>query len=99
MFRHTILRLTLAACLALAAGLALASGSDGGGTAETGRTAIYNMGKRVYATKLACDTCSMAGKRLDAAAARELFAKPPGVTLADEESKALEFYLKRRFKL
>lgn len=88
-----------AAALALAAGIALASGSDGGTSAETGDAALYNIGKGVYATKLACSGCAMAGKSLDAATARELMAKAPAVNLSAEESAALNVYLKRRFKL
>ena len=84
---------------ALAASLARASGTDGGGAAETGDTAAYNTGKGIYATKLACSVCPMAGKSLDAGMARELLANKKGVTLSAEESRALEVYLKRRFRL
>ena len=87
------------AALAFAAGLALASGSDGGGSAETGDAALYNMGKSVFATKLACSACPMAGKSLDAAMARDLMAKQPAVSMSAEETAALQVYLKRRFKL
>jgi hypothetical protein len=85
--------------LALVAGAALASGSDGGGHAETGDAAAYNTGKSVYATKLACSGCPMAGKSLDAATARGLLADKRGVTLTEQETAALDVYLKRRFKL
>lgn len=88
-----------ATALALAAGMALASGSDGGASAETGDAALYNMGKSVYAAKMACSGCPMAGKSLDAAMARDLMAKKPAVSLSAEESAALNVYLKRRFKL
>ena len=87
-----------AASMALAAGSALASGSEAAGSAETGDAAAYNTGKGVYATKLACAGCPMAGKSLDAAAARDLLANKR-VTLTAQESSALEVYLKRRFKL
>jgi hypothetical protein len=93
------IRAALAACMALAAHVALASGSDGGGSAETGDAAAYNTGKSVFATKLACSGCPMAGKSLDAAAARELLANKGKVTLTPQESAALDVYLKRRFKL
>ena len=102
MIRRTFvrtLRAAAAASVALAAGLALASGSDGGGSAETGDAAAYNAGKGVYAAKLACTGCPMAGKSLDAPMARELLANNRGATLTAEESAALEVYLKRRFKL
>lgn len=89
----------VAAALALAAGFALASGSDGGASAETGDAALYNIGKGVYATKMACSGCTMAGKSLDASTARELMSKTPAVNLNAEESAALNVYLKRRFKL
>lgn len=99
MIRRTIACGAAALALALSATLALASGSDGGGSAETGDAAAYNMGKSVYASKLACTNCPMAGKSLDAAMARQLVEKKPAVTLSDDESKALAVYLKRRFKL
>lgn len=102
MIRRTFvrtLRAAAAASFALAAGLALASGSDGGGSAETGDAAAYNAGKGVYAAKLACTGCPMAGKSLDASMARELLTNKRGTALTPEESAALEVYLKRRFKL
>lgn len=94
-----LIKIAIATTLSLAASLATASGSDGGGSAETGDAAAYNTGKGVYATKLACSGCPMANKRLDAAAARELLAKPSPVTLSAAEAQALQVYLTRRFKL
>jgi hypothetical protein len=82
-----------------ASALAVASGSEASGSAQTGDTAAYNTGKAVYATKLACAGCPMAGKSLDATAARELLTNKRGVTLTPQETAALEVYLKRRFKL
>lgn len=93
------LPLAVSAVLALAAGGALASGSDAGGSAETGDTAAYNMGKGVYARKLACGGCPMAGKSLDAALAKQLLSSKPPVALSADEEMALATYLKRRFKL
>ena len=107
MFQRDFMRHGAAAVLALAGGLAgglasgpaFASGSDGGGSAETGKAVAYNMGKGVYASKLACSTCPLAGKSLDAAMARDLLANKGAVTLTPEESQALDAYLKRRFRL
>ena len=99
MKKTTLIRAAVAASLSLAAGLALASGSDGGGQAEMGDAAAYNTGKSVFAMKLACSGCPMAGKSLDAAAARALVANKGNVTLTPQESAALDVYLKRRFKL
>lgn len=98
MIRNTLTDCVLAGALALGAGLALASGTDGGGSAETGDAAAYNMGKSVYATKLACSGCPMAAKSLDSAMARDLLANKAAANLSAEESQALEVYLKRRFK-
>lgn len=99
MIRKLSIQVSLTAALALAAGLAAASGSDGGASAEVGDAALYNMGKSVYATKMACSACPMAGKGLDATMARELVAKKPPASLSAEESAAMNVYLKRRFKL
>jgi Glycosyl transferase family 2 len=99
MIQSTFFKLGSVALLAFAAGVAFASGSDGGGSAVTGDSALYNTGKSVYATKLACAACPLAGKTLDAALAREVLAKSVKVSLSDQESAALAVYLKRRFKL
>lgn len=99
MNRIFTLRGGIALALALAGGFAHASGSDGGGSAETGDAAAYNTGKAIYASKLACSACPMAGKSLDAGMARELLVSTKGVTLTADESQALAVYLKRRFKL
>lgn len=99
MNQSLIKRAAVLAGLAMAASLALASGNDAGGSAETGDAAAYNAGKSVYANKLACSSCPLAGKSLDAALARELLANKKGATLSGEESNALDVYLKRRFKL
>jgi 2-methylcitrate dehydratase PrpD len=99
MLHKTFVQTAVALSFALTAGVALASGSDGGGQAEMGDTAAYNTGKSVFATKLACSGCPMAGKSLDANAARALLANKGNVTLTPQESAALDVYLKRRFKL
>ena len=96
---HALIRIAATASLVLAISSALASGSDGGGSAETGDTAAYNTGKSVFATKFACSGCPMAGKSLDADAARALMANKGKVTLTPQESAALDAYLKLRFKL
>jgi hypothetical protein len=98
-FVRATVAMSFAMTFAMSAGLALASGSDSGGAAETGDTAAYNTGKSVFATKIACSSCPMAGKSLDADAARALLANKGSVTLTPQESAALDVYLKRRFKL
>jgi hypothetical protein len=96
--RKTVVRTLAGLSLAVAAHAALASGSDGGSSAEMGDTAAYNMGKSIYAMKLACDKCPLAGKSLDSAMAKQVMDKPP-VTLTANEAKALSVYMKRRFKM
>ncbi len=95
---HPLRRAGLALALACTASFSLASGTDGAAGAETGDTAAYNRGKAVFANKVACASCTMPGKTLDAALARELIAKKPPAINADEAG-ALDVYLKRRFKL
>jgi hypothetical protein len=92
-------RAAIGGALVLAAVASVASGSEGGIGAQAGDTAAYNAGKGVYAAKFACSACPLAGKSLDAAAARELIANKRGVSLSSDESAALAVYLKRRFKL
>ena len=103
MFKFSVLHATAGAVLALtlvfAAGPSQASGSDGGGAAETGDAAAYNTGKGVYANKLACSACPLAGKSLNADIARGLLKNQPDAKLSANESAALAVYLKRRFKL
>ncbi len=97
---RAFLNVTAALVLALSTATASASGNDGGGGAETGDAAAYNAGKSVYANKLGCGGCPLAGKKLDAALAREVLAsKPTGVSLSQAEASSLDTYLKRRFKL
>ena len=99
MIRRFVVHTVAAAALALSAGTVLASGTDAGGSAETGDAQAYNAGKRVYAAKLACSSCPLAGKSLNAAVAGDLLADNGTQSLSAEESKALAVYLKRRFKL
>jgi len=88
----------LMAMLTLSAS-ALASGSDAAGGAETGDAQAYNMGKGVYASRLACPSCPKAGATLNAELARELLSGQGLPALSDDEKHALTVYLKRRFKL
>ena len=98
-----VLKPTLAATLLAAFTLfgapAFASGSDAGGGAETGDAQSYNIGKGVYAQKLACKSCPLAGKSLDAAMARGLISGTETYSLNAEEQRSLAVYLKLRFKL
>ena len=99
MTRNPLIHITLAAALTWAAGSSFASGSDAGGGAETGDAQAYNIGKGVYAQKLACKSCPLAGKSLDSAMARDLAAGKGAARLNAEEQQALAVYLSRRFKL
>ena len=90
---------TLLAAFTLFGAPAFASGSDAGGGAETGDAQSYNIGKGVYAQKLACKACPLAGKSLDAAMARGLLSGTETYSLSAEEQQALAVYLKLRFKL
>ena len=100
---HKLLKPTVAATLLAASFLfgapAFASGSDAGGGAETGDAQSYNVGKGVYAQKLACKSCPLAGKSLDAAMARALLSSTETYSLSADEQQALAVYLKLRFKL
>ena len=78
---------------------AFASGSDAGGGAETGDTQSYNLGKGLYAQRLACKSCPLAGKGLDATLARQLLTGKETYGLSAEEQRSLAVYLKLRFKL
>ena len=90
---------TLLAAFTLFGAPAFASGSDAGGGAETGDSQSYNIGKGVYAQKLACKSCPLAGKSLDAAMARGLISGTETYSLNAEEQRSLAVYLKLRFKL
>jgi hypothetical protein len=78
---------------------AMASGSEGVSTGETSDAQLYNVGKSVYAQKLACTNCPMSGKPLNASVAKELLAGNQTQSLSADEKSALTAYLKRRFKL
>lgn len=91
---HAIVAATLFAFAAPSA----ASGSDAAGGGYVRDAQYYNIGKGVYAQKVACNGCPMAGKTLDSATARELAAGKGTPALSTEEQQALTVYLERRFK-
>lgn len=96
---HLIGKIGLALTLPLLATGAFASGSDSFG-GQSGGQAEYNTGKAVYAQKLACSDCPLAGKMLDKMLAEKLLSDPSlTAKLSDDERKPLTTYLKRRFKL
>jgi hypothetical protein len=89
---------------AISAPSVLASGSDALGGASTAASRLYNQGKGVYANKIGCDQCVLAGKELDKTIAMELVeGKGMGakalMDLSADEKSALMTYLQRRFKL
>ena len=92
-------KIGLALTLPLLASTAFASGSDSFG-GESSDQSQYNTGKAVYAQKLACPDCPLAGKTLDKMLAEKLISDPSLTTkLTAEERMPLMSYLKRRFKL
>ncbi len=93
--KSTIVGLTFTAMTSIA----LASGSDAVGAAQTGDRAAYNLGKRVYAVKIACESCPMAGKKLNKDTAKIMLMSDSKTDLTTSEEKALTIYLKRRFRL
>jgi hypothetical protein len=99
MINRRFAQLSVLATLAMGVSIALASNNDASAGAETGDAAAYNQGKGVYASKLACTGCTAAGKRLDAALARELLGNKGNLGLSVDDSQALTVYLQRRFKL
>lgn len=99
MITQKLVHLSAALALCLSTAAAFASGSDAAGGAETGDAHAYNLGKSVFATKLACSNCPMAGRKLDQVMAKELLAGNKQASLSADEAQALGVYLKRRFKL
>ena len=99
MIHNSLVRVSALAALCFCAATAFASGSDGGAGAETGDAQAYNAGKSVYASKLACSGCPLAGMALDADLAKAVLAGKGVSSLSTEESQSLAVYLKRRFKL
>lgn len=77
----------------------------GGNPGETrsnlfdGGTSEYNQGKSVFERKFACSDCPMADQRLNENTARDLLNNRLGVILSSEDSRVLDIYLKRRFRL
>lgn len=89
----------LAIALPLLASTAFASGSDSFG-GQSSEQAQYNTGKAVYAQKLACPSCPLAGKSLDKMLAEQLLSDPSlTAKLANDERAPLATYLRKRFKL
>ncbi len=93
----------LIATLIGSSGLANASGSFGPGVSNSSQNS-YNLGKRVYHAKLACDTCLLANDRLDKKGAMMVVDrlnsdKAVMNSLSEKERKAVTIYLKKRHKL
>lgn len=99
MIQRFLMHAVPVAALLLAPALSGASGSDAGGGIDTDDAQAYNIGKGVYAQKLACKGCPMAGKSLDAAMARELMSSTDMPALSAQEKQALAVYLARRFRM
>ena len=89
----------IGALAALMSSAVLASGSDSFSAAPTGDTRLYNAGKGVYADKLSCSSCPLAGKSLDTELAKQVLSGKPQIALSADEQSALTLYLKRRFRI
>lgn len=97
---HFLGKYGLVLVLAIMAKTTFASGSDSFGGGLSGEQARYNAGKAVYAQKLACSSCALAGKRLDKMQAQQVLTDAGmNAKLSDDERAALSTYLKLRFKL
>ena len=60
----------------------------------------YEYGKEIYAVKLGCDTCPLAGKELDESTAKKIIADETfRYSLSAKEDEALTTYLRERFGL
>ena len=99
--RHSLRfsQLILAFFIGLQAPALLASGSSAVGQAKTGGAAAYNQGKRIFATKVACEDCPNPNMSLNKDSAQTLLGTLPELKLSEQDQEALAVYLKRRFKL
>jgi hypothetical protein len=72
-----------------------------GGSAPRGEKREYASGKKIYMTKIACESCAMPGGVTDMTGAKELLGKLEGdfAGLSEKEKSRVMAYLKRRFKL
>lgn len=94
-----ITKIMIAAAFAASPVIAMASGSDAAGGNQTSDAQAYNLGKGVYAQKLACSGCPLAGKNVTAEIAADLLNGKGTQSLSADEAQVLAVYLKRRFKL
>ena len=94
-----VVRTMITAAFAASPVVALASGSDAAGGNQTSDAQAYNLGKGVYAQKLACSGCPLAGKSVTAEIAGDLLNGKGTQSLSADETQVLAVYLKRRFKL
>ncbi len=83
--------------------LASASGSFGPSSGNNSQNS-YNLGKRIYHTKVACDTCPLPSGRLDKQGAMTVVDQLNSNNavigaLSKKERKAVAVYLKKRHKL
>lgn len=97
---HLYKKIGMACLLPIIVSTAYASGSDSFGGGLTGEQQLYNVGKAVFAQKLACQNCAFAGKSLDKNLAQSLLNEADKTSnLSDDDRTALAAYLKLRFKL
>ena len=94
-----IKKIMIAAAFAASPVIAMASGSDAAGGNQTSDAQAYNLGKGIYAQKLACTGCPLAGKNVTAEIAADLLSGKGTQSLSADETQVLTVYLKRRFKL
>jgi hypothetical protein len=99
MLKKSLFIATITSALSLYSSGVLASGADISKGAKTSNTQLYNVGKRVYKEKFACDGCSMANKYLDEESAKTILKGTEIATLSEREAKGLEVYLTKKFDL
>lgn len=98
-FSRFISTLASALVISACASVAHASGSDSFPSSSSG-TSQYNLGKQVFAEKLACKGCVFDGKSINGEIAKQIVNdKKATEKLSADDRDAVITYAKRRFKL
>ena len=87
--RQSCLFIALAATTVGLSGASFASGSDSFSTVSSA-TGAYNVGKRIYFEKMACDSCMFAGKSIDKELAMKVVSDPKATESAGDTAPLRE---------
>ena len=88
----------------IASAMLVGSASYGSGSSGSGSDSDYDLGKRVFQKKLACQSCPAGGQKINKESAAQWLEKMSsgqdiGANLSSRERRLVAHFLEERFKL